>query len=350
MSRIHTDLGHSNRTMVWCRLTPSGEGSVLPPIRVLVVEDHRDWRKLVRLLFQMRPEWQIICEVADGLEAVQKAEELKPDLILLDIGLPKLNGIEAARRIRQLSPNSKIVFLSMDNSPDTVQVALGTGALCYVYKAYAQSDLLPAVEAMLRGRRFVGNGIKGYEFTDSPGATAPFHHEVLFYSDDAVFLDSFTRNIAAALKAGNAAIVLATKSHRESLIQRLKAECVDVDGAIQQGTYISLDADDTLSTIMVNGLPDPVRFFEGLSGLIESAASAAKADHPRVAFCGECVGLLWAAGKTDAAIQIEQLANDLAKTHEVDLLCAYPLRSIHGPEDDQMFQRICAEHSAVYSQ
>jgi DNA-binding NarL/FixJ family response regulator len=245
---------------------------VLPPIRVLVVEDHRDWRKLVRLLFQMRPEWQIIREVTDGVEAVQMAGQLKPDLILLDIGLPTLNGIEAARQIRQLSPNSKIVFVSMDDSLDVVQVALGTGALGYVYKADAGSELLAAVEAVLRGERFVSSGIKGDKLTDAPVANAPCHHEVLFYSDDAVFLRSFTRFIAAALRAGNAAILVATKSHRDNLVQKLKVEGADMDRAIHQGTYISLDVADTLSTIMVNGLPDPVRFFEGFSGLIESAS------------------------------------------------------------------------------
>jgi DNA-binding NarL/FixJ family response regulator len=297
----------------------------------------------------MRPEWQVICEASDGLEAVKKHGEVKPDLILLDIGLPKLNGIEAAWRIRQLSPNSKIVFLSMDNSPDVVEVALGAGALGYVCKADPQSDLLPAIEAVLRGERFVSSSIEGCELTEAPETKTTHRHEVQFYSDDSVFLDSFTRFIAAALKAGNGAIVVATKSHRESLIQRLKAECVDVVGAIQRGTYISLDAAETLSTIMVNGLPDSVRFFEGVSGLIEAASKAAKVEHPRIAFCGERVGLLWAEGKTDAAIRLEQLCNDLAKTHEVDILCAYPLGSIHRGEDEHAFQRICSEHSAVYS-
>ena len=101
----------------------------MSPIRILVVDDFEDWRRQVRFLFQARPQWQIIAEVSDGSEAVQKAAELKPDLILLDIGLPRLNGIEAARQIRQLSPSSKIVFLHMYNSPDVVQAALGTGAL-----------------------------------------------------------------------------------------------------------------------------------------------------------------------------------------------------------------------------
>lgn len=319
-------------------------------IRIVLVDDFEDWRNQVRLLLQARPEWRIICEVSDGQEAVQKAEELKPDLILLDIGLPTLNGVEAAQQIRKLAPESKILFLSQESSADIVQEALKLGTLGYVVKAHAGSELLLAIEAVLHGDRFVSSSIKGYELTEAPESKAIHRHEVQFYSDDAVFLDGFTRCIAAALKAGNGAIVVATKSHRDSLLQRLKAECVDIDGAIQQGTYISLDAADTLSTIMVNGLPDRARFFEGVCGLIEAASKAAKAEHPRVAFCGERVGLLWAEGKTDAAIRLEQLCNDLARTTDVDILCAYPLSSIHSKEDEQGFQRICAEHSAVYSQ
>jgi hypothetical protein len=192
--------------------------------------------------------------------------------------------------------------------------------------------------------------LEGYKLAKTPSATPPHRHEVQFYSDDDVFLDSFARFIAATLIAGHAAIVVATKSHRDGLLQRLKAERVDVDGVNQQDIYITLDAAEALSTIMVNGLPDPVLFFEGLNGLIEVASKAAKAEHPRVAFCGERVGLLWAEGKTDAAIRLDQLCNDLVKTHEVDILCAYPLSSIHGKEDEHGFQRICAEHSAVYSQ
>jgi DNA-binding NarL/FixJ family response regulator len=121
-------------------------------IRILVVDDYEDWRNQVRLLLQARPDWQVIYQVSDGIAAVQKARELKPDLILLDIGLPKLNGIEAARQIRDVSPNSKIVFLTMDNSRETEQAALSTGAQGFVHKARAQSELLPAIDAVLRGK------------------------------------------------------------------------------------------------------------------------------------------------------------------------------------------------------
>src|SRR5260370_1920750 len=164
----------------------------LPPsIRILIADDYEGWRRQVRLLFQERPQWQVIAEASDGSEAVQKAEELKPDLILLDIGLPKLNGIEAARRIRQLSPNSRIIFLSVYDDLDVVWAALSTGALGYLHKTNARSELVPAVDEVLRGKQFVVSSLKGYEFTDTSGENDPHRHEVLFYSADTALLDGF---------------------------------------------------------------------------------------------------------------------------------------------------------------
>jgi DNA-binding NarL/FixJ family response regulator len=129
-------------------------------IRVLVVDDHEPFRRFVRATLSTKPELKIISEVSDGLEAVQKALELQPALIVLDIGLPGLNGIEAARRIRKLSPNSTILFLSQESSPDIVQEALCLGALGYVIKAHAARDLLIAVEAVLRNDQFVSSALK----------------------------------------------------------------------------------------------------------------------------------------------------------------------------------------------
>jgi len=120
---------------------------------------------------------------------------------------------------------------------------------------------------------------------------ATFRHEVQFYSSDSALLESFARFIRNALKSHIAVVVLATKSHRENLVQRLSGEGFDVDSSMQHGMYISLDAAEMLLTIMMNGTPNRLRFFEGLSGLIESAAKAAKREHPSVAICGECVGV-----------------------------------------------------------
>ena len=126
-------------------------------IRVLLVEDNQPFRQFVRATLSARPGLDIVGDACDGPEAVQKSQELKPDLIVLDIGLPGLNGLEAARRILQLSPNSKILFFSQESSPDVVQEALSIGALGYVMKLHAARDLLTAVEAVLRNEQFVSS-------------------------------------------------------------------------------------------------------------------------------------------------------------------------------------------------
>jgi CheY-like chemotaxis protein len=295
----------------------------------------------------VRPEWQIVCEVSDGPEAVQKAQELRPDLIVLDIGLPTLNGIEAARRIRQVSPNSKIVFLTTDNSPDVAQAALSTGAQGYVHKSRAQSDLLPAIDTVLRGEQFLSNKLGGTRVTDAQEAKAPRCHEVLFYADEAVFVDNFVRFIAAALEAGDVAIVLVTQTHRDVLDQRLKAQGLDIDAALREGTYFPLDIAETLSTFMINDMPDSSRFVKARDDLISRAAKAGKKEHPRIVACGECAPHLLREGKADAAILVEQLWDQLVTKYAVNSLCAYPVSSFHGEEDQHVFQSICAEHSAV---
>jgi DNA-binding NarL/FixJ family response regulator len=124
-------------------------------IRILVVDDYEPFRRFVCSTLRKRPTLQIVGEAADGLEAVQNAEELKPDLILLDIGLPTLNGIEVARRISTVAPESKVIFVTQESSPDMMQATLDLGAWGYVLKAKAASDLLAAVDAVLLGKRFV---------------------------------------------------------------------------------------------------------------------------------------------------------------------------------------------------
>jgi DNA-binding NarL/FixJ family response regulator len=139
-------------------------------VGVLVVEDFEPFRRFITSTLRQSPELQIICEVSDGFEAVQKAEELHPDLILLDIGLPTLNGVEAARRIRQLVPDSKILFLSQESDADVAQEALSLGAWGYVVKANAGSELLVAVHAVICNKRFVSSALARYDLSPIPEA------------------------------------------------------------------------------------------------------------------------------------------------------------------------------------
>jgi DNA-binding NarL/FixJ family response regulator len=128
-------------------------------VRVLVVDDNAPFRRFVRLSLENIAYLQIIGEASEGFEAVQKAEELQPDLILLDVGMPTLNGIEAALRISQLVPAARILFISQNNDADVVAEALCNGAKGYVLKQDAGINLVPAVEAVLRGAHFVSTGV-----------------------------------------------------------------------------------------------------------------------------------------------------------------------------------------------
>jgi DNA-binding NarL/FixJ family response regulator len=271
-------------------------------IRVLVVEDYEPFQRFICSTLEAMPELQVICTVSDGLDAVQKAAELQPDLILLDIGLPRLNGIEAARRVRKVSPHSTILFLSQESSPDVVQEALNVGAQGYVLKARGESDLLTAVEAVRRGMQFISGALSPdirYDSADNPVSNSfcqelpspvPVSqkakinrgHAVRLYSDDALLIDGFSRSITAALAADEAVIVVAPESHCVNLLHGLQAGGVDVAAAIEQKHYIPLDVADTLATFMPDGLSVAVRCAKALD-LIADKAKGAKQGHPRLA-------------------------------------------------------------------
>jgi len=128
-------------------------------IRVLVAEDFAPFRQFVRSTLSQRSNLQIVGEVSDGQEAVQKAKELKPDLVLLDVGLPTLNGTATARQIRKFIPQVKIIFVTQESSAEVAEEAFNSGGRGYVVKARAGSDLLAAVDAILEGRQFISRGV-----------------------------------------------------------------------------------------------------------------------------------------------------------------------------------------------
>lgn len=302
--------------------------------RILIVDDFASFRHFISSTLQQRPELQVIGEASDGWEALEKAKELQPDLILLDLGMPKLNGLETAKRLPLFAPNAKILFISQETSADIVQEALRSGGRGYVSKPQTLRDLLPAIDAVLRGEQFVSRDL---EISGSVDVQTPLSHEILFCSDETTLLDGLTRFIARALGAGNPAIVWATELHRDILLQRLSGAGVDTSSAIKQGIYIAADSAETA---------DPERILEVLRGLCEAASKLGK-KHPHVAVCGERAGLLWAEGETDAALQLEQTFNKLAKRHDLDIFCVYPVPP--GPEGDPAFEKLCAQHSAAYS-
>ena len=130
------------------------------PLRVIVVDDSPKFRALAISILHSRPELQVIAEACDGEEAVRKVEMLRPDLVLLDLGLPRLDGFEVARIIRETAAESKVLFLSQESSADIVRKALGLGAYGYVLKSDAATDLLEAVSTVVKGKQFLSRTLK----------------------------------------------------------------------------------------------------------------------------------------------------------------------------------------------
>lgn len=132
-------------------------------VRILVVDDNEPFRRFVSSTLRDRQNLNVIGEAGDGLEAVQRAEALQPDLILLDIGLPGLNGLDAARQMSKLAPNARIIFLTQESAPELVAEALSLGAWGYVAKVQAGRELLVAVEMVMQGQRFISSCLNGHK-------------------------------------------------------------------------------------------------------------------------------------------------------------------------------------------
>ena len=171
-------------------------------------------------------------------------------------------------------------------------------------------------------------------------------HAVQFYCEDSSLLDELSRFIGAELVAGDAAVVIATKAHREGLAQRLQSRGFDIARAIEEGRYIALDAAETLAKLLRNGWPDADLFNDVVGSVLEQAA-AFTGRAPRIAAFGEMVALLWAKGNAEAAVRLEQLWNNLARTHPLSLRCAYPMSDFNREDHSDLFLKICAEHSHV---
>ena len=134
------------------------------PVWVVVVDDSSEVRDLVISMVHSQPELQVVGQACDGEQAVRKIEALRPDLVLLDLGLPTLNGFEVTRIIRKTSPESKIIFVSQESSADVVEEALSLGAHGYVLKLDIASGLMEGVSAVLQGRHFLSKSLAPVDF------------------------------------------------------------------------------------------------------------------------------------------------------------------------------------------
>jgi CheY-like chemotaxis protein len=313
----------------------------MPICRVLVVEDHEPFRRALWALLQRLGEVVIVGEAADGVDAIRQAAALQPDLVTLDIGLPTLGGVEVTTQLRVVAPHARILLVTNESSSDVVEELFRRGAHGYVYKPHVPRDLPRAFDVIVGGGQFVGR----LERIARGDTLASYRHDVLFYSSDAIFVSAFSQFVASSLRQETAVIVLATESRGEHLRHNLQLCDVDLDQAIREGLYIPLNISQLLSKVMVGGTPDPTRFMDATGEVVAEAAQRAAGRHRRVAACGECAPTLWARGDVDAAIQLEHLWDEVARSQPMDTQCAYPMTI--RQENARALRRLCAEHTVV---
>ena len=332
----------------------------IPVTRVLLVDDHEPFRRFIRSILTPLRDLLVVAEAGDGTDAVTQCVDLQPDLVLMDIGLPGLNGIEAARRVRELVPAARIIFLTLENSTEIVHEALSLGAAAYVIKAQTASDLIPAINAARDGRHFVsacvdsGNSRGARKSASVARETrrktylrvrtdAANCHQLHFCSDDQSLSSAFALFIGDALKGGKAILALMAEHRRRDVVAAINASGVDADAAIQSGRLAILHCAEVLNEFMVNGRVDQARLLNASRNSLE-ALTRKNRGVPVVA-CGECAPNLWAQGNQEAAIQVERAWDDLARRYDIEVRCFY-LRDYAQRFQDQTMEPILALHSS----
>ena len=349
-------------------------------IRILIVDDHKAVRHSIRSLLSARAEWFICGEAEDGLDAIEKANSLRPDVVLMDIAMPRMDGVQATKIIRQGVPEAEVVLISQnDLSAGRIQ-ATEIDARDFVSKCDLSRDLLSAIDkvvsqrfpkiapdrngredstvaqglfdsfSMIENHRLKQNngGRMNRHVHDEPWCglladAAPRDHIVQLYQDEQFLSRAVCRFAVSAINHGEGVILVPTSAHWNALRPRLEAEGVDVQAAQASGQLTVVDADQLLPSFMRDAMPDAPLFL-GLAG--ETIANARGGDRfTKVRWWGEMVNVLWERGDVAASMGLEDLFHKLAHDHEIAIFCSFLMDNFNGEVHARMLPRLGQNHS-----
>ena len=310
----------------------------LPRARVLLADDHPGI--LDAAVSILTPSFDVVAAVRDGAQAVDAALRLAPDVIVLDIAMPGLNGLQTAAGIRATQPSAPIVFLSNHAGDDFVMAAMSRGARGFVAKARMSADLLLAVELALEGRQFVPSA-SVLPLWPRP---SDHRHDLQLYDGDEGFVDAAFNFFESALRMGDAIVAVARPQCLALLNRMFAASGHDVQGLVSSGRYASMDPEDALAAVCRDGRPDAVLYAAAVDPMLDRALAASRAATPYVSMYGEIAPLLYARGEFEAMMQLERIADEYAASRPLSILCAYPGLC---RETEDVLSRICAEHATI---
>jgi CheY-like chemotaxis protein len=341
-------------------------------MRILIVDDSELMRRGIRSLLGKRTDWLVCGEAKDGLEATEKARELRPDVVLMDLSMPRMGGAEAIRILRAEFPDTAVIIVSQ-NDPDVLRRhAAELGAYGYIAKGDLTRDLVDMVERvggndrslpdsfyLSRSVRAVEDGrgvsadrkVAGGERVQKGLAEAwssvltgagPRDHIVQLYQDQQFLNRAVCRFAAAAIANGEGVILIPTIAHWDAFKSRLKDE-VDVKAAEERGQLTIVNADEFLPAFLRDGMPDSPVFLALAANVVSRARGEGR--YPKVRCWGEMVSLLWERGDIAASMNLEDLFDQLAQQQNMAVFCSFLMDNFDGEVHARILPRLGENHS-----
>jgi DNA-binding NarL/FixJ family response regulator len=318
-------------------------------VEILIVDDHEMFRGKVRSLIESQPHYRVCGEAGDGIEAIEKARQLRPDIVLMDINMPRMNGLEATRIIRREVPLCRVIIVSQNDAAIAREQARRAGAKGAVTKSDLIRDLLPTIDGVAMennnslDQTQIATAHGGEPWCDLLNSAAPRDHIVQLYQDQQFLNRAVCRFAAAAIANGEGVILVPTVAHWDAFRPRLEAEGVDVKAAEKRGQLTVVDADNLLPTFMRGGMPDSPVFMGLAASVISEARGGGR--YPKVRWWGEMVNILWERGEVAASMQLEDQFDQLAHEQDIAIFCSFLMDNFNGDVHARMLPRLGENHS-----
>ncbi|HEX3738089.1 MAG TPA: response regulator [Terriglobales bacterium] len=340
-------------------------------VEILIADDREPFRRMVRSLVESQPDYHICGEAGDGVEAIERVRQLRPDIVLMDINMPRMNGLEATRVIRSEAPECNVIIVTQNDVTVAREQARSANAKGFVTKSDLARDLLPTIEKFRsakpeaheaniahkaessNGRVAVENNSSLHQTKSAADHAEPWcgllnsaaarDHIVQLYQDQQFLNRAVCRFAAAAITNGEGVILVPTVAHWDAFRPRLEREGVDVKAAEKRGQLTVVDADNLLPTFMRDGMPDSPVFL----GLAQNVISHARGNgrYPKVRWWGEMVNLLWERGDVAASMQLEDQFDQLAHEQDIAIFCSFLMDNFDGDVHARMLPRLSENHS-----
>ena len=331
-------------------------------VEVLIADDHDGLRRAIRSVIESEPAYRVCGEARDGVDAVDKARQLRPDIVLMDVNMPRMDGLQATAIIQREFADCTVIVVTQNETTIAREQARIAGADGFVANSDLSRDLFSTMRRVAMennsrpnlkkservkrdGKTGSAHGVanEGEPWSGLLVSAAPSDHIVQLYQDQEFLNRAVCRFAAAAITNGEGVILVPTVAHWDAFRPRLESEGVDVKAAEKRGQLTVVDADNLLPTFMRGGMPDSPVFL----GLAQNVVSKARGDgrYPKVRWWGEMVNILWERGDVAASMALEDQFDQLAHEQDIAIFCSFLMDNFDGDVHARMLPRLGENHS-----